>query len=83
MVLIFQIMPLGIAIKILKRKFLWKCKKIPFPDNFFDVVISINCAHNLELKECMIAIKEMNEYAKQLIVFYKLIVIKMLTKKNF
>ena len=23
-------------------------QKIPFPDNFFDVVISINCAHNLE-----------------------------------
>lgn len=51
--------------KDIKEKiFYGNAKKIPFPDNFFDVVISINCAHNLELKECMIAIKEMNRVCK-------------------
>ncbi|MEM5788905.1 MAG: class I SAM-dependent methyltransferase, partial [Syntrophobacteraceae bacterium] len=32
--------------------------KIPFPDNSFDVVISINTIHNLEQEECAQALKE-------------------------
>jgi ubiquinone/menaquinone biosynthesis C-methylase UbiE len=33
-------------------------KKLPFPSNSFDAVISINCIHNLKLFECKKAIKE-------------------------
>jgi len=32
---------------------------LPFPDRSFDLVISINVAHNLELEGCMRAIREM------------------------
>jgi SAM-dependent methyltransferase len=32
---------------------------LPFPDRFFDLVISINVVHNLELEGCMRAIREM------------------------
>ena len=33
-------------------------KSLPFDDNSFDVVISINTVHNLELNDCAIALKE-------------------------
>ena len=31
---------------------------LPFPDNYFDLVISINTVHNLEKEECGIALQE-------------------------
>ncbi len=35
------------------------CASLPFPDNSFDLVISINTAHNLPLEGCKTALKEM------------------------
>ena len=40
-------------------------KKLPFEDNSFDYVISINTVHNLELEECEIAIKEIQRVCKK------------------
>ena len=36
------------------------CDNIPFPDNYFDLVISINTIHNLELEGCAKSIKEIS-----------------------
>ena len=40
-------------------------KKLPFPDNYFDVVISINTIHNLEPAECKIALQEISRVSKK------------------
>ena len=40
-------------------------KKIPFPDNSFDVVISINTIHNLEKSDCAIALNEISRVSKK------------------
>ena len=40
-------------------------KKIPFPDNSFDVVISINTIHNLERAECAEALREITRVSKK------------------
>ena len=40
-------------------------KKIPFPDNSFDVVISINTIHNLARDECGMALKEIQRVSKE------------------
>tara|TARA_B100000575_G_C23082820_1_gene623910 strand:+ start:105 stop:764 length:660 start_codon:yes stop_codon:yes gene_type:complete len=37
---------------------------LPFKDNSFDVVISINTIHNLEIDECAIALKEIERVSK-------------------
>ncbi len=34
------------------------CKELPFRDNYFDLVISINTVHNLKYQDCKEAIKE-------------------------
>lgn len=39
--------------------------KLPFPDNSFDVVVSINAIHNLEKSECAIALKEITRVSKK------------------
>ena len=39
--------------------------KLPFPDNSFDLVISINTIHNLERSECAIALKEINRVSRK------------------
>lgn len=39
--------------------------KLPYKDNFFDLVISINTIHNLEKKECAIALKEISRVTKK------------------
>jgi len=40
-------------------------KKIPFPDNSFDVVISINTVHNLDRAECAEALREITRVSKK------------------
>ncbi|HIC44635.1 MAG TPA: class I SAM-dependent methyltransferase, partial [Sulfurimonas sp.] len=40
-------------------------KKLPFPDNSFDVVISINTIHNLERSECAKALREITRVKKK------------------
>ena len=39
-------------------------KKLDFPDNSFDVTISINTIHNLELDECIMALKEIERVSQ-------------------
>ena len=39
-------------------------KKLPYDDNSFDVVISINTVHNLEIDECAIALQEIERVSK-------------------
>jgi len=39
-------------------------KNLPFKDNSFDVVISINTIHNLDLNECGIALREIERVSK-------------------
>ena len=40
-------------------------KKLPFSDNFFDLVISINTIHNLEQKDCAEALREIARVSKK------------------
>lgn len=40
-------------------------KKLPFPDNSFDLVISINTVHNLPLEDCRKALKEIMRVSKK------------------
>ena len=39
-------------------------KNLEFQDNYFDLVISINTVHNLELNDCIISIKEISRVSK-------------------
>jgi ubiquinone/menaquinone biosynthesis C-methylase UbiE len=39
-------------------------KKLPFPDKSFDLVIGINVVHNLALRECKQAIKEIERVSR-------------------
>jgi len=39
-------------------------KELPFPDNSFDVVISINTIHNLEREECAKALREIERVSR-------------------
>ncbi len=39
-------------------------KKLPFPDNSFDYVISINTIHNLEIDDCGKALREIERVSK-------------------
>ena len=40
-------------------------KKLPFPSNSFDVVISINTIHNLEKDECALALQEISRVSSK------------------
>lgn len=40
-------------------------KKLPFPDESFDLVISINTVHNLAINECKIAIREIQRVSQK------------------
>ena len=44
--------------------------KLPFKDNFFDLVISINTIHNLEKEDCAIALKEISRVSKKKRFYY-------------
>lgn len=44
---------------------LGNAKKLDFEDNSFDLVISINTVHNLELEECKTALKEIERVSKK------------------
>jgi ubiquinone/menaquinone biosynthesis C-methylase UbiE len=39
-------------------------KKLPYPDDSFDIVISINTVDHLPLEDCKNAISEINRVAK-------------------
>jgi hypothetical protein len=39
--------------------------KLPFPDNSFDVTISINTVHNLEYEECAQALQEVERVSRK------------------
>ena len=41
------------------------CKNLPFEDNFFDLVISINTVHNLDLNDCIKSIKEIQRVSNK------------------
>ena len=41
-----------------------KAESLKFEDNYFDLVISINTVHNLELKDCAASIKEISRVSK-------------------
>ena len=45
------------------RLHLGNCVKLPFPDNSFDAVISINTIHNLPRAACITAIREIERVA--------------------
>lgn len=40
-------------------------KKLPFPDQSFDLVVSINTIHNLPIEECKQAIREIQRVSKR------------------
>jgi SAM-dependent methyltransferase len=40
-------------------------KKLPYADNSFDLVISVNTVHNLVLDECKLALQEIQRVSKQ------------------
>ncbi len=53
------------AMPLIRKKIkICNCKKLPFKDNFFDFVISINTVHNLEKADCINAIKEISRVSK-------------------
>ena len=39
-------------------------KSLPYEDNFFDLVISINTVHNLEVSDCVKALNEISRVSK-------------------
>ncbi len=53
------------AMPLIRKKIkICNCKKLPFKDNFFDFVISINTIHNLKKADCINAIKEISRVSK-------------------
>ena len=40
-------------------------KELPFPDNSFDLVISINTIHNLKIEECKQALREIQRVSRK------------------
>ena len=48
---------------------LGNAKKLQFKDNTFDLIISINTLHNLNKKECSMALKEINRVSKKCIYY--------------
>ena len=51
-------------IEIKDRLVIGSAEKLPFPDNSFDAVVSINTIHNLDRERCKQAINEMQRVSK-------------------
>jgi len=47
-----------------ERLLVGNCKELPFPDRTFDLVISINTIHNLDVVECKVALNEIERVKK-------------------
>lgn len=57
---------LSTALENVKRRLVrGSADDLPFPDRFFDLVISINVVHNLALPECRRAIREMERVSRR------------------
>jgi ubiquinone/menaquinone biosynthesis C-methylase UbiE len=53
------------ALPSIKKKIkICDCKKLPFKDNFFDFVISVNTIHNLSKNQCIQSLKEIQRVSK-------------------
>jgi len=51
--------------KLKKKLFVGNALSLPFKDNFFDLVLSINTLHNLEKQDCILALKEIMRVSKK------------------
>ncbi len=49
--------------EVIGRLHLGNATRLPFPDNSFKAVISLNTIHNLERADCIVALKEMQRLA--------------------
>ena len=52
-------------IEMKDKVFVGNAKKIPFEDNSFDYVISINTIHNLDLEDCAKSLREIERVSKK------------------
>ena len=57
--------PINSVPQIRKKLKMAKAQKRPYKDNSFDSVISVNTVHNLDLKNCKKAIKEISRISKK------------------
>tara|TARA_Y100001936_G_C15966227_1_gene608474 strand:- start:363 stop:1019 length:657 start_codon:yes stop_codon:yes gene_type:complete len=64
--------------KIKENLLVASCAEIPFPDNYFDLVISINTIHNLNIEGCAKSLKEICRVSNK----YKFIVVDAYSNKN-
>jgi SAM-dependent methyltransferase len=51
--------------EVVGRLHLGDVRSLPFPDNSFDVVLSINTIHNLDRSDCVNALKEIQRVSKR------------------